>query len=112
VRETPSASEGQVGLKKKEIRIKENSGSGLAELSSHYENNIGVITQMTREMLIDDLEEYGYQVCVDAIEEAVKNNIRKWSYIRGILKNWKANGRRDKQQQAGVTPAEGMAIYV
>lgn len=71
-------------------------GSGfdeIGQLSTAYEKNIGVLTGMIKDILIDDLAEYGLQLCLDAMAEAVRNNKRKWSYIQGILKNWKRDGR-------------------
>jgi len=39
------------------------------------------------------IEDYGQQWVEDAIMESVTNNVRKWSYVKAILSNWKANGR-------------------
>ena len=62
-------------------------------LATAYEKNIGVLSEMIAGTLEDDLREYGLQLCVEAITEAVRNNVRKWSYVQGILKNWHRNGR-------------------
>jgi DnaD/phage-associated family protein len=75
--------------------------SRFGELVKAYEANIGAITQMTADMLADDLEQYGLQLCLDAILEAVKQNKRKWSYVRGILKNWWADGRTSADPKPG-----------
>lgn len=69
------------------------SSRDFAELSRAYEHNIGPITSMTADMLADDLEHYGLQICLDAILKAVEQNKRKWSYVRGIMRNWWTDGR-------------------
>ena len=58
-----------------------------------YENEIGLLTPYIAEQLLLLLEDYGENVLSDAIKEAAGANVRKLSYIQGILKNWKANGR-------------------
>ena len=77
------------------------SSSDIGLLVTAYEANIGAITAMVKDMLVDDLETYGLQLCLDAIVKAVEQNKRKWSYVRGILKNWWTDGRDN-----GKKPAE------
>lgn len=62
-------------------------------LETRYEQNIGVLSERIGEMLKMDLEEYGLTLCLDAIDEAVRQNKRSWSYAQGILKNWYRDGR-------------------
>lgn len=64
-----------------------------ATLIRAYEQNIGVISPVVADKVGADLDEYGLALCVDAITEAVRQNIRKWSYVQGVLRNWKTNGR-------------------
>lgn len=66
---------------------------GWDEVVSAYESNIGMFTAMTSDMVAEAINDYGAVQVVDAIKEAVKNNVRKWSYVEGILKRWKANGK-------------------
>lgn len=66
-----------------------------AELSREYEKNIGTLSSSISDMLDDDLKEYGKTICIDAITEAVRQNKRKWSYVQGIMKNWKVDGRQE-----------------
>ncbi len=70
-------------------------------LCTAYEKNIGVLTPMIAEEIKDSLDEYGLQNCVDAISEALKNNVRKWSYVNGILTSWK---REDRFPSNGNSP--------
>ena len=74
----------------------------LAEINTVYEHNIGALTPMIGELIESDLKEYGLTFCKDAILEAVKANVRKWSYVRGILKTWKAQGRSDGREAPHV----------
>lgn len=59
-----------------------------------YESNIGVFTAMSSEMVRSAFDDYGAVLVVDAIKAAVSQNVRKWSYVDGILKRWKADGRK------------------
>ena len=71
------------------------SGGNFAKLVREYEQNIGAITQKTSEILSDDFDTYGYELCSSAITEAVRQNKRTWSYVQGILKNKWNNGHRN-----------------
>jgi DnaD/phage-associated family protein len=61
-----------------------------------YQENIGVISHTIADLLKSATEHYPPGWIPDAIDEAVKNNVRKWSYIDAILKNWETNGRNGK----------------
>lgn len=58
-----------------------------------YEQNIGIITPKLSDILKDAEAAYPAAWIPEAFAEAVKNNVRKWSYIKAILENWKNNGR-------------------
>lgn len=58
-----------------------------------YQHEIGVITPMVSEDIKTYYDELGATMLIDAIKEASRNNIRKWSYVEGILKKWRVNGR-------------------
>lgn len=62
-----------------------------------YEQEIGEITELVRNTLIDAVEFYGEPWVRDAIKEAVRQGRRRWSYVEGILKNWKEEGGREGQ---------------
>jgi DnaD/phage-associated family protein len=74
-----------------ENRIKESSTT--TDLFSVYENNIGPITSMTADNLIDAEKTYPIQWIVDAIKLAVENNKRNWRYCETILKRWQTDGK-------------------
>ena len=81
--------------------LKETTTSDFALLVREYEQNIGVITKITNELLSDDFEQYGYELCSSAIKEAVRQNKRTWAYVQGILKKRWANGYRPELQNNG-----------
>lgn len=60
-----------------------------------YESNIEALTPTIAEWLRDAVLTYSEESVVDAIEEAVRNSVRKWTYIEAILKNRKMEGRSD-----------------
>jgi DnaD/phage-associated family protein len=67
----------------------------LASVVAAYEDNIGLVTQMIRDELIDAVDEYPPDWIPDAIRIAVTQNVRKWKYVLAVLENWKKNGRTD-----------------
>lgn len=62
-----------------------------------YESNIGMFTSMTSDMVKDAYAEYGSTLIVEAIKTAVSQNVRKWSYVDGVLKRWRASGKQPSQ---------------
>ncbi|MDD3678441.1 MAG: DnaD domain protein [Dehalococcoidales bacterium] len=62
---------------------------------SLYEENIGILTPMIAEGLKDAIKLYPETWIADAIKEAVKQNVRKLSYITAVLENWAKEGRND-----------------
>ena len=66
----------------------------MAEIATMYEAEIGKITSFVAQELNDTLQNYPADKIKDAIKEAVKQNKRKWNYVKGILKNWKESGHQ------------------
>ncbi len=62
-----------------------------------YEENIGPLTPLIADALIDAEGVYTAQWVADAIDLAVKHNKRSWKYAEAILKRWKEEGRAEKQ---------------
>ena len=58
-----------------------------------YEENIGMLSPLIAEELKDASERYPEDWFEAAIELAVSNNARKWSYVRAILERWARDGR-------------------
>ncbi|MBN1963462.1 MAG: DnaD domain protein [Anaerolineae bacterium] len=61
-----------------------------------YENNIGPLTQLLSEQLIEAEQTYPAEWIEDAFREAVELNKRSWRYIQRILERWAAEGREDE----------------
>jgi DNA replication protein len=68
-----------------------------------YEENIGPLTPMIADMLNDAEETYSQEWIAEALEIAVKNNVRNWKYVEAILKRWKEKGKYEgkDRQDAG-----------
>lgn len=68
-----------------------------------YEENIGPLTPIIADTLRDAQEAYPQGWVEEAIQLAVKNNVRRWKYVEGILKRWQEEGkdganRKDDQE--------------
>jgi len=67
----------------------------LPDIFTLYEQNIGMLTPMIAEELREAEKLYPETWIRDAIQAAVNQNKRKWSYISAILERWSAEGRSD-----------------
>jgi DnaD/phage-associated family protein len=65
---------------------------------SHYENNIAMLVPSSRDELGELLDTYSEDWIIEAMDIAVKNNVRKLSYIRGVLGRWERNGKQDPKK--------------
>jgi DnaD/phage-associated family protein len=63
------------------------------QVYSHYENNIGTLTKTIGEVIGSAIEEYPNNWITEAIDIAVVNNKRSWSYAEAILKRWDTEGK-------------------
>jgi DnaD/phage-associated family protein len=61
-------------------------------VTNFYQNEIGPISPLIRDKLLDLCKLYPPDWITQAIGSAVEQNIRKLSYVQGILKNWQAIG--------------------
>jgi DNA replication protein len=61
-----------------------------------YEQNIGVLTPLLADQLIEAIELYPDGWIEEAINEAVSLNRRNWRYIQRILQRWATEGRGDE----------------
>jgi DnaD/phage-associated family protein len=66
-----------------------------------YEQNIGMLTPLIAERLVDALETYPATWIEEAIGEAVNYNRRNWRYVSRILENWAVAGRGDRGPEGG-----------
>ena len=63
-----------------------------------YEENIGPLTPLIADTLSDAENNYPPGWIQDAIDIAVKNNVRRWKYIEAILQSWLEKGRNGTNQ--------------
>ncbi len=70
-----------------------------------YEQNIGVLTPLIADQLIEAIELYPEHWIEDAIGEAVSLNRRNWRYIQRILERWGTEGRGDETYRRNQGPA-------
>ena len=74
-----------------------------------YEQNIGLLTPLIAEELQEAERDYPAEWIEDAFREAIRNNARKWSYIRAILRSWESEGRDETH---GRDPKEDGRRYI
>ena len=70
----------------------ETENTDVAEITKCYEENIGLITPATAELLFDYLKNMSKDLIVKAIKIASLNNKRSAKYIQGILNDWDRKG--------------------
>lgn len=69
------------------------------ELIEFYKQNIEPLAPpFTIEKILDDIESYGVELVRFAIETATLSNVRKYSYIAGILTTWEQAGIKTVEQ--------------
>ena len=64
-----------------------------------YEANIGPLTPIISETLLEAEETYPMAWIEQAIRIAVENNVRRWRYVEAILESWKERGRDEKDRR-------------
>jgi DNA replication protein len=66
-----------------------------------YEHNIGALTPLLAEELMEAEDTYPAAWIEDAFREAVELNKRSWRYVQRILERWAAEGREDETSRRG-----------
>ena len=103
---SPDEVRSESGLTPAESKVKESNrkddDDGWRIVVDTYQHEIGMITPSVSEEIKAYFAEMGPILIVDAIKEASRNNVRKWSYIDGVLKKWRANGRQAKSSADGA----------
>ncbi len=73
-----------------------------------YEQNVGLLTPIIADQLIEATERYPLDWIEEAFGEAVSYNKRNWRYIRAILEKWATDGRRGADEEhRGRTQSTG-----
>lgn len=80
---------------------------GTRTLTNLYENNIGLITMITADIIKEAAEVYPESWFEPAFKEMIKNNVRNWNYIESILARWAREGfGSDGRQKAAKIKRE------
>ncbi len=66
-----------------------------------YEQNIGPLTPLLAEELMEAEDTYPAAWIEDAFREAVALNRRSWRYVQRILERWAAEGKEDETARRG-----------
>lgn len=61
-----------------------------------YEENIGTITPLVGERLLEAAEQYPAEWFEEAFRQAAELNVRNWRYVERILARWAEEGRRNE----------------
>lgn len=73
-----------------------------------YEQNIGLVSPIIADQLIEALEIYPEAWIEEAIHEAVNYNRRQWRYIQRILERWASEGRGHETDRRHGRAAEAI----
>lgn len=110
-KETKTTSSGSVDFED-EKQLESEAEKDWQRVVEAYESNIGVFTAMSSEMVRAAFDDYGALLVVDAIKAAVSQNVRKWSYVDGVLKRWKADGRTGNKNFAPPSKKEQKIVTI
>jgi DnaD/phage-associated family protein len=95
--DTPCINGLQVGVNeidtKKEVKKEKESDDKDPEIFGMYQQNIGILTPVIAELLIEAEKKYSKDWIAEAFTIAVKNNVRKWKYVEAVLDGWERNGK-------------------
>lgn len=80
-------------LQTTDTELNNSSSSEKSNVFTVYESEIGILTPIVAEKLQEDIKTFTEGWVIDAIKVASENNIRKLSYVEGILRAWKVEGR-------------------
>ena len=61
-----------------------------------YEQEIGMLTPAVASAIAEALQRYPEEWIVEALREAVLQNVRRWNYAAAILERWETEGRKDE----------------
>ena len=67
-----------------------------------YEENFGPLTPMLADALKDAEETYSDEWVAEAMEIALKNNVRNWKYVEAVLKRWREKGKYEGRDRQGA----------
>lgn len=62
------------------------------KVCTEYQQEIGGLSGVVSDTIDDDLKIYPADWIIEAMKRAALSNNRRYSYVQGILRNWKASG--------------------
>lgn len=65
-----------------------------------YQDNIGLLTPLIADSIVDAEKTYPLQWIIEAIKLSVENNKRSWRYCETILKRWQSEGKDEGKGKA------------
>ena len=86
-----------------------------ANIFELYEENIGMLTPLLSEQMVEAESTYPWSWIEEAFKIAVSRNVRNWRYIDAILRRWAAEGKDDGEpgRYPQKTPnTEGLVRYL
>ena len=78
-----------------EKKVDSNSSCSKNELQNifnFYENNIDLLTEYSRDTLVDYAKDFPADLIILAMKKAIDSKVRTMKYIKGILNNWEKAG--------------------
>lgn len=82
-----------------------------SSIRSLYSQHIGTITPLMEKTLLRADQEYPAEWFGKAFEIAAGSGHKRWDYVEGILKNWKANGYHPGKPKDYRVSVEGRSRY-
>lgn len=76
----------------------------LSEVYRFYESNFTMLTPFLSDAIAHAYDDFPSDWIVEAMQIALTNSRRKWSYVEGILKRWHADGKQDTRKQEVAQP--------
>ena len=112
--------------KVKESKVKESKGESRKTSSSNSDSKnvyrcfeecgFGTLNKMLIEMIDADIEIYTCDWVIEAMKEAIRQGKYKYSYVEGILRHWKTDGKEKKhgatKQDTFKPEDEGQGITI
>ena len=73
--------------------------STTGEIFAAYQANFGALTPMIRDSVGEAIDTRPHEWILKAMNIAVKNSVRKWSYVESILDRWHVEGEDNGKQK-------------
>jgi DnaD/phage-associated family protein len=93
----------------KELEEEAEKKAAAAAVFSHYHENIGEITETTREKILELLDRYPRDWIIDAMIISVEQNKRSLAYFTAILNRWEAEGKDNGRGKPAGAAGQGTA---